>query len=344
MPTQKPRKPSFIVLRDTDIDNGATKADQQLLSSNHNNDTSPLISSIQTESCTQSVPIVDTLDSSTSITSSPVDMSSPHSLHHDENDDTNDYFNNDQDSISNDGIEFNIDGFDDGFSSSQEHDFVSSDNDNNDSDDNDNNLFFDEPLDEEPFMVKTYRRRPGFSAPNNNKRNRSPSDSKDVHDDNSNKVRKLENDTTTDGDEVRKVENVTTTIDSDDNKVRKVENDTTTDADDNKVRKVDTTTDDAPTVEFSISNSLTIPLDSKYDRDDDTQSNSNRSQNSTTTASSTLPSSNESQEKQCESSISPSRSSQEATVPMPLSLDSPIDLHVAYPVPRGTHVTEKFGL
>ncbi|KAI8335902.1 hypothetical protein BC941DRAFT_429701 [Chlamydoabsidia padenii] len=104
------------------------------------------------------------------------------------------------------------------------------------------------------------------------------------------------------------------------------------DAIDHKDKNIDQDTVDSPTLEFSVSNSVAIPLDmgTNYESDDtqddqtaQSTSSSHRSNSSTT--------------------LSSTPSSDQPTLPMTLSFDDNDEVHVAYPFPRGKDIPDKFG-
>ncbi|CAO3595197.1 unnamed protein product [Absidia cylindrospora] len=339
MPTRKPTKPSFTVLRDDDIDQGTTPANkhetqtpQSPLSSPSNTDKS----NTQQQQQQQPIKADNTTQQETSTTLDDND---------DDDDDTQDsqasspvgsrnslqsFFDDDDDD---NGIEFRVDALDSG------------DDDNNDSstDDDATTSFFDDDdnddddEDDAPFLTKTHRRTHPPAAtttatttppsiPNKNRTLNSKNED-EIHNNMINK------DNVNDGTQ--------TPVPS-------------TNTDD----KVDQAASN--TLEFSISNSLTIPLDikdnyhssSEEENDDDKDDDDDSRPEARTTPESeeSTPSPVASNQQGSSKPTSPqlhctqsSRASDLSTLSMSLPPDEDLDLHVAYPVPRGEHVIDKFG-
>ncbi|CAO3650452.1 unnamed protein product [Cunninghamella echinulata] len=154
---KKPSKPAFVVLRDEDIDNGVTEA-QQPPSNDTTTSKTTISQQLQQQHdsfWTQSVPIGNTLNSQSSITSSPVHV-----------DDTQDNFLK----LLDKGKDIQNDGENDNDEEGIRIDeLLDSDDDDNDNEEGDDDPFFDD-LDD-PFITKTNnKRRIPYASPYSNKR------------------------------------------------------------------------------------------------------------------------------------------------------------------------------
>jgi hypothetical protein len=308
--TDKPRLPTFVVLRDEEIDQGVTEADQRtnrstiappdnndLLTTKQTQSTQPT-QQTQESSPTQSVPVVDTQASILTCMSSPVALVS-----------SQDSFFEDEDG----GIEFRVDALEDDETEDENDDEAAAISffDQDDEYKNDYNNESAPISDEESsmFLTKTYRRsyrRPpaATSATSSPPHSSYHKDDKGDKDDGENSAESK----------------ITTTS-----------------------HQGQTDETSPPTLEFSISNSLVIPLEIKanYESDNET-TDEERTAASTQPGLSPIPSR---QVSHISSSSSPSsvRSSDQPTLPMSLSFDDSTEIHVAYPFPRGKDITDKFG-
>lgn len=302
-PTDKPRLPSFVVLRDDEIDQGVTEADQRtnrstiippdsndLLTTQPTQPTQPT----QESSPTQSVPVVDTQASILTCLSSPVALNS-----------SQDSFFGDEDG----GIEFRLDALDDDETDDENDDeaavisFFNQEDDYND----DSAPSSDE---EAPmFLTKTYRRsyrRPAAVVSTTASSSHSSS-KKDDRDDRDNDENSAEG-------------KITTTS-----------------------HHGQTDETPPPTMEFSISNSLVIPLKTKVTYESDNESTQEQPTAAPSQQELSPIPSQQASHLSSSSSPSPVRSIDQPTLPMSLSFDDSTEIHVAYPFPRGKDITDKFG-
>ncbi|CAO3653168.1 unnamed protein product [Cunninghamella blakesleeana] len=289
--SKKPSKPAFVVLRDEDIDNGVTEAQQPSTTSTFMDKSKESIT--QPDSLwTQSIPIGNTYNSQSSITSSPVHLFTQDSIQRLDHPKNENKVNNDKkdEDDEDDGIGIRIDQLDD------------------DDDDllDDDDPFFDD-LDD-PFIKKTNKSRIPYSTTFSNKRQcpfSVPSGLKKT----SNSNRMLKNNSIfnkndddvdeeeEDEDDLFPADSLLFTSDNHSSKSGSMTSNSTrvdsTSTDDQEIldmhatsalnkNNIDSSKDilSSPIIEYSISDSMTFPIEYLDDNnDDDNNNNDNNNDN-----------------------------------------------------------------